>query len=67
MARPLVKKGKEKLEPLYGVYRNGLRVYLPPKGQVGVDLRRAEVIAAGLPGSEIVCVFDPEEEHGQAA
>ena len=67
MARPLVKKGKEKPEALYGVYRNGVRVYLPPKGQLGVDLRRAEVIAAGLPGSEIVCVFDPEEEHGQAA
>ena len=67
MARPLVNKGKQKPEPLYAVYRNGVRVYLPPKGQVGVDLRRAEVIAAGLPGSEIVCVFDPEEEHGQAA
>lgn len=67
MARPPAKKGKQKPEALYGVYRNGVRVYLPPKGQVGIDRRRAEVVSAGLPGSEIVCVFDPEEEHGQAA
>ena len=66
MARPLVKRGKEKPEPLYGVYRNGKRIYLPPRHQVGIDLERAKQVAAALPDAEIVCLYDPEQDE-QAA
>jgi hypothetical protein len=62
-----VAKKKDLPKALYGVYRNGLRVYLPPKGVIGVELERAKQLQAGLPGSEIVCLYDPEREDAQAA
>ena len=67
VARPPVRRGKEEPKPLYGIFRDGKRVYLPPKRAVGVEKEAALLIAAHLPGAEIVCVFDPEEEIGEAA
>ena len=67
MARPQIRKGKEEPKALYGVFRDGKRVYLPPKHAVGVEKEAALLIAAHLPGAEIVCVFDPEDDIGQAA
>ena len=60
-------KKKEEPKALYSVYRNGRRVYLPPRDKVGVELERAKQLQAGLPGSEIVCLYDPEREDAQAA
>lgn len=66
MARPQIGKKKEEPRALYGVYRNGKRIYLPPRHQVGIDLERAKQVAAALPDAEIVCLYDPEQDE-QAA
>jgi len=48
-------------EPLYGVFSNGRRVYLPPKDRPGLPFEQAERLAAVLPGGYIVQVAGPEE------
>ena len=65
MAKPANKK--EAPKALYGVFRDGKRVYLPPKDAPGVDLEQANRLCEHLPGSVTVCVYDPEDNIGQAA
>ena len=48
-------------EPLFGVFRNGRPVYLPPKDRLGVDLAEATRLSAALPGSYVKQVAGPED------
>ncbi len=46
--------------PLFAVYRNGRRVYLPPTEKPGVPLEEAERIAAFWTDATAVQVYEPE-------
>lgn len=46
--------------PLYGIFRDGRRVYLPPRDLPGLRLEEAEQIASGLRGVEVIRIYDPE-------
>lgn len=52
-------------EPLFGVFQDGRRVYLPPSGRPGIPLDEAKRIAGGLDGATVVQVWTPDP--GEAA
>ena len=47
--------------PLYGVFRDGRRVYLPPRDLPGVPEEEARRMADSLPGAEVIRIYDPED------
>ena len=47
--------------PLYGILRDGRRIYLPPRDLPGIPEAEAERIAAELPGAEVFQLYSPED------
>ena len=47
--------------PLFGIFRDGRRVYLPPKDLPGVPEDEARRMADNLPGAEVILIYDPED------
>ena len=53
---------RDNVVPLFGVFRDGRRVYLPPANAPGVERDEAERLARGLGnGAEVVEVFTPPD------
>ena len=46
---------------LYGIFRDGRRVYLPPKDRPGVPEDEANRIADRLDGAEVIELYNPED------
>lgn len=51
-------------EPLFAVFADGHRVYLPPSNRPGVPFDEAERLASVLPGGVVVPVSDLDSENG---
>lgn len=51
-------------EPLFAVFADGHRVYLPPSNRPGVPFDEAERLASVLPGGVVVPVPDLDSENG---
>lgn len=47
--------------PLFGIFRDGRRVYLPPRDLPGVPEDKARRMAENVKGAEIIQVYDPED------
>ena len=46
---------------LFGIFRDGRRVYLPPRDFPGIPEDEATRIADRLPGAEVIKLYDPED------
>lgn len=47
--------------PLFGIFRDGRRVYLPPRDLPGIPEDEARRIADGLiGGAEVIQIYDPD-------
>lgn len=47
--------------PLFGIFRDGRRVYLPPRDLPGLPEDEARRMADNLPGAEVISIYDPED------
>jgi hypothetical protein len=47
--------------PLFGIFRDGKRVYLPPRDLPGVPEDEANRMADNVPGAEVIPIYDPED------
>ena len=47
--------------PLFGIFRDGRRVYLPPREHPGIPEDEATRIAGNLEGAEVIKLYDPED------
>lgn len=46
--------------PLFGIFRDGRRVYLPPRDLPGIPEDEARRISEGLHGAEVIQIYDPD-------
>lgn len=60
--RPPIESGStpEPGEPLFAVFADGHRVYLPPSDRPGIPFDEAERLASVLPGGTVVSISDLE-------